>query len=392
MKLKAISLAIATSLAVAGQAPALANSEVDELKQQVQMLMDRIEQLEDKQQNTDKQMKSVASKQPTKVSTANDGSMLSFYGGVHISMDHNSETARGADKGTSLKSNASRLGFRGAMPTGWNDTELFYRAGIRYGATDDVNNEIEWRVAFAGLRGSWGAFRAGRLTTQYKSTYVKIDPWTDNAPQARQAGGMQGVSALHASYFNNAVQYNSPKFAGGASVGIWHAREFDDSDSDIHNNGVLRNFKGGHATGAGVRYENDGLYLAADVVDLNADEVSDDRLENDSGWQIAARYQFNDFSIAGMYEDVKDIGLGKNYYINAIYHLDDLRLIAAYGRNTDARFFDEDTINTWSIGAKYKLTDRSELFAAYVNRDRQNHDRLNTFTVGVNAKFGFSIR
>lgn len=89
-------------------------------------------------------------------------------------------------------------------------------------------------------------------------------------------------------------------------------------------------------------------------------------------------------------EDIEDIGLGKNLWVNGIYRIGKTRVIASYGQNRDALYYGEKDIDTWSLGAKYDLTDKSELFAAYVTRD-EGDDRYNTITVGVNAKFGASI-
>ncbi len=389
MKRTLLAASIAATLAVSSPS-AFADSEVEELRNTVERLMERIETLEAREERGERvASSSTADEGSGNAKPMNEGEKLSIYGGVHLSVDHNSDEGFGGEEGTGLKSNASRLGFKGAMPTLLDGTDLFYKAEVRYGAADEVDQEIEWREAYAGMRGGWGSLRAGRLGVHYKSTYTKIDPWTDNAPQARQAGGMQGVSALHASYFNNAVEYVTPKFNGfhGAA---WYSTQFDDENDQVHNAGPLKNFVDGRAAGAGLRYTGKSLMVSADMIEIDADEVLDDRLSNDTGWQLAARYRTGPITVAGLYEDVEDIGLGKNMWVNGIYRIGPTRLIASYGQNRDAEFFGDKDIDTWSLGAKYDLTDKSELFAAFVTRD-DGDDRYNTVTVGVNAKFGASL-
>ncbi|MFO7582182.1 porin [Guyparkeria sp.] len=389
MKRTLLATSIAATLAVSST-PAFADSEVEELRNTVERLMERIETLEAREERGERVASRTAGEGSGTVEPMNEGEKLSIYGGVHLSVDHNSGDFGDGSKGTGLKSNASRLGFKGAMPTLLDGTDLFYKAEVRYGAADEVDNEIEWREAYAGMRGGWGSLRAGRLGVHYKSTYTKIDPWTDNAPQARQSKGKQGVSAFHSSYFNNAMEYVTPRF-NGVHGAVWYSTQFDGEDADIHNaGGPLANFRGGDAMGAGLRYGGKGLRISADVIDIDADDVLDDRLANDTGWQVSARYRTGPFTVAGLYEDVEDIGLGKNLFINGIYRIGPTRLIASYGRNRDAEYWNDRDIDTWSLGAKYDLTDKSELFAAYVTRD-EGDDRYNTITVGVNAKFGASI-
>lgn len=321
---------------------------------------------------------------------------LKFYGQARVSIDHQSGNGRGAGtNGTSIVSNASRFGVKGAIASGLKDTNLIYQAEMRYETTDSVNGtagkSLEFREGYAGLAGkSWGKVRLGRLSTSYKTALTKIDPWNDNAPQSR-AGGRQGTSELHSSYFNNAFDYTTPKFGGGFTGSVWFASEFTNDANPLHNTGTLRNYTGGSASGGGIRYVSGPLFVAADVVDVNADAITRAGLTNGSGWELSARYKFGAFSIAGMIEDVENLGLGKNRYINGIYKFGKTRLIVGYGTNSGSTAYGANTdSNNFSIGAKYALNKKSELFAAYNTRENENaNTELNTLTLGINAKFGY---
>lgn len=196
------------------------------------------------------------------------------------------------------------------MPTTIGDTDLFYRAEVRYETTDFVNGgpgtttgtkRLEFREGFAGLKNKkYGKLRLGRLSTEHKKTLTTIGPWNDNVPQSR-AGGRQGSSELHSSYFNNLADYVTPSFLGGLSGSVWYATPFDDSSKPLYNTGTLKNYEGGQAGGIGVKYKHGPIFLVADYIDINADNITKLGLQNDSGWQVAARYQCSSFSISAFY-------------------------------------------------------------------------------------------
>lgn len=405
------SLALSALLAGTVATPALASdaATLRQLKTQMARMQAQIEALEQRLIEQETQQQAVAS-QVESVQKKDDrlARAVQVYGQANVSVDHRSGDWADGNGGTALNSNASRIGIKGELPTSLPQATLIYQMEVRYETTDYVNGgpgaedqsggarQIEFREAYAGLKGdAWGRFRAGRLNTGYKVTGTTVDPWTDNAPEAR-SGGRQGMSELHASYFNNAADYVTPKLFGGLTGNLWYATQFDDSDKPIHNTGVLRHYRAGQAGGFGAKYDNGTLFLGADWLDISADRISRGGLENGHAWQVAGRYKFGPFfgdqhvSLAALYEDAKDLGLGKNFYVNGIYFIDRFRLIAAYGQNRDGLVYGNKDWDNWSLGVKYALTPRSELLAAWNQRSDETADqRFNTFTLGLNAKFGY---
>jgi len=165
--------------------------------------------------------------------------------------------------------------------------------------------------------------------------------------------------------------------------------------------GPISNYQGGEAKGLGVKFKQRPWYIGVDWIDINANRigsgtlfVANAKIHNDSGWQIAGRYQAKDWSVAAFYDDVKNLGLDTNTYLNSTYKLGKTTLIATYGQNRDAtQFFNRD-IDTWSLGAKYALTKDLELFAAWVDRFEDAFGttaakNYQIFTLGINAKFGY---
>lgn len=382
----AIAVALLSTLTHTASADDLQN-----LKSQMAAMQAKINKLEAAQNKSSSAMTSGKKSGGASGWNANSKA-LKVYGQARVSIDSKSGDV---SDGTSIVSNASRIGMKGELPSGWGDSNLIYQAELRYETTDSATGiagkNVEFREGYGGLKSkTWGKVRLGRLGVGYKSSLTKIDPWNDNAPQSR-SGGRQGSSELHSSYFNNAIEYVTPKIGSGLTGNAWYASEFDNSTKPLHNTGTLKNLVGGNAGGVGAKYKNGPLFLAADFIDISADDTSGKPgLKNDSGYQVSGAYKFGPFSVAGLYEDVEDIGLGTNTYVNGIYTIGKNRIIAAYGQNRDGAVYGNKDWNNWSLGVKRKLNKKSEVFVAYNSRqdDTAGLDD-NTFTTGINVKFGY---
>jgi len=384
----AVSMVVATSSARADDAAILQQlrGQMQQIQQQIDALSKRLEAPSEKQEKAGEP----ATKQ--KEQTAALGKAVQVYGQMRLSGDNYSEDFGNGSKGFTVKSNASRFGIKGEVPTSLRDTFMIYQAEVLYGSADNTTQEIEWREGFAGLRGWWGQARLGRLDVPYKTTLTIIDPWNDSAPQSRGFGGRQGSSALHSSYFTNTVEYLTPVFAGFTG-GVWLSTQLDGENSSIHNASPVSNYKGGDAKGVGIKFNRGPFYVGADLIDIRSDSVSGG-MSNGSGWQVAARYKRGAWSAAALYEDVKHLGMGTNVYLNGTCMLGKTTLIATGGRNRDAVTYNKRNIDTWTLGAKYALTKDSELLVAWVNRNEGAYGttpgkEFQILTMGINAKFGY---
>jgi len=382
---------------------------LQQMQEQMKQMQAQIEALNKKlteQADSQKKVADTVAKVEKEEKARNNAAEV--YGRLSLSVDSNSDDF-GADtngKGTNgigIKSNASRFGFRGEIPTTLaGNTSIFYTAEVGYGSADEPTSEFLMREGFVGLKGGWGSTRLGRVTVPYKAVYASIDPWTDHVAQARQ-GGRQGASALNANYFNNTFEYISPKLAEAFTLSGWAAKQFDDENDTttgfLHNAGSLIQFKGGSAYGLGAKFEKGPWLASLDWLEFDADAITAQtftlkNLRNDDAWKLTGRYKAKDWSVAAHYEDAEDIGLGKNYYINGIYVIDKLSVIGTYGVNKDARTFMTGTTNanarfnnadTWSLGARYRIAKNSDLFAVYNSR-KQDRD-TNSNMAGVQDSF-----
>ncbi len=363
--------------------PAQAQSDAElikELRSSIEMLEQRLSSLEDKQQNTEKTVAAVQEKKENKW----DGHL---YGKVRVSVDNRSGDF--TDNRTSLSSNASRIGVHGTIPTPDSDMTAIYRAEMQYEATQADQTTFSFREAYAGLQSpKWGTLKLGRLTTMYKINLEKIDPWIDNALESH-AFGRQGSSELHANFFNSAIDYTTPDFGNGFTGSVWYSLALSDSSRALHNTGTLKNYVGGGAGGIGVQYEAGPLFLSADYIDVDADAISLTGLSNGGGYQLAAKYTFWDkLTLGAFYEDVDDLGLGENFYVNAIYRHKRYRFITSFGGNDDSDVYGNNEFTNWNVGVKYDLSKDSELIVGFDGRTDDDLDLdFNTFTIGLNTSF-----
>lgn len=332
---------------------------------------------------------------------------MKFYGQANISFDSSSvdygtNTAMvGRTEGGEFKSNASRFGMKGSLDTTLENTSLIYQLEAEYktvGENGDKagdDNSIYAREAYAGLKNKkFGKIRMGRLTTGYKSSYTAIDPWTDHVLQARQSG-QQGASNLDANYFNSTIEYVSPKMNGFEVNAHYSVLSDGSTTTDIHNSGKLAGLTGGSASGFGVKYTNGGLRLTADTITLDSDNdpTSLTSAQNGSSNQFTAQYKFGSgTTLAGLYEDATGVNLGKNVFMIASQKVGKNGLLtASYGLNEagkDNAYSKTDDATTIGLGGKYMLTKKSAIIAGWSQHERGN-DNATTFTLGIDAKFGY---
>ncbi|CAN8141475.1 hypothetical protein THIOSC13_620039 [uncultured Thiomicrorhabdus sp.] len=86
------------------------------------------------------------------------------------------------------------------------------------GANQDGNDTgsaaLTSRFYFAGLQGSMGKLIYGRLSTPYKMTGVKQDPFYDTSAGSGNGGSNFGYSSLINGFSDDSFAYYSPKMGG----------------------------------------------------------------------------------------------------------------------------------------------------------------------------------
>jgi len=337
--------------------------------------------------------------------------VIKVYGQANLSMDSSSVTngtttnVVGRKEGVEVLSNASRFGMKGVLDSSLENTSVIYQLEAEFKASGingdkQEDNMIYARESYAGLQSkAWGKVRIGRVTVGYKSSYTAIDPWTDHVLQARQSG-QQGASNINANYFNNAVDYVSPKMNGFQFNAHYSTLSDDSATKDLHNAGKMADFKGGTVSGFGLKYSLGGLRLTADTPTVDSDsnpgKTDPKKVKNGSANQITAQYKFSSgTSLAALYEDVSDLRLGTNLFAVVTQKVGKNGLLtASYGVNQGGSdnvyslSHNNEDATTIGLGAKYKLTKKSALILGWSKFERDAVD-ASTFTLGIDAKFGY---
>ncbi len=190
------------------------------------------------------------------------------------------------------KGNASAFFVKGAHDLG-NGLKGLYKLNFNPKFGDNFTS-VGTRDAYIGLSGGFGTVLFGRLSTPYKSSTVKWDPFLATFMQAR---GNNGMSGLHNSYVGNVLAYAN-KF-GPAKVVLAVAL---DEAKDAANNETY----GNHATTASLNVPVGPVELALAYFDASEMGGGPDK---NTAVKVGAKYGTGPFSVAVQYEQL-DKGAG----------------------------------------------------------------------------------
>ena len=285
-----------TGIAHSGMASADADTqqEIKALKQQVEMLMKRVEELSSREAATaakqDKIEKQVRA--PSAGGTlANSIKNIQFYGNMDISLDESTKGIAGriANDGVStpagrvgwlpaVSTNISYLGLRGKHDLGDGLSAVFQletqldisaTAGtVNSNSANDsvVKGALTSRNSFIGLSSNIGAFKIGKTDAPLKLSTARMNPFSgtvgDNSAIIGNSGGDNRVE--FGTRLDHAIWYESPKMGSISFSGLWSPGQNRSSDNSIQAIGES-SCAGGNVPGSGaLPYGcNDGSYGSA---------------------------------------------------------------------------------------------------------------------------------
>lgn len=254
--------------------------------------------------------------------------------------------------------NASRVGIKGSQ--GNDSLKAIYH--IQMGAENDAaGTALTSRFYFAGLQGSMGKLIYGRLSTPYKMTGVKQDPFYDTSAGTANGGSNYGSSNLINGFTNNSFAYYSPKM-GGLSFNASFSMAEDDTTDD--------------GMGVGAEYAAGGLKFGVNHLILDGDSATGTVAGSgsiDSATRVYAGAKMGALDVNLSYEMLDDAGDTKLTQVNAAYNATkSMKLAASYGMvdsdNAAAtgRHAEGDNI---TAGAFYKVLPKTTVHALYTNTD-----------------------
>ncbi len=132
------------------------------------------------------------------------GPHVTVYGVAHASLNNNDQ----ADNWT-VKSNASRLGFKGSEDLG-NGMKATFQMEMGYDLTDGAGVTGTNRNSYVGLAGGFGEVRVGRHDTPAKAAFYS----TGNDLLGDSIIDLNGLQGFTERRVSNAIAYISPDFGG----------------------------------------------------------------------------------------------------------------------------------------------------------------------------------
>ena len=146
---------------------------------------------------------------------------LDVYGKVNVSLQ---SSDKGDGSETELKSNASRLGFKGSQKLDSGLTIIYkYEMQVDVTGDNDKGDNISARNQYIGLEGDFGQILLGRNDTVFKKSQGKFDLFNDYNADIKKL--WKGDNRL-----SDSITYYSPKFSG-VQFGISYILDEENDDS-----------------------------------------------------------------------------------------------------------------------------------------------------------------
>lgn len=307
--------------------------------------------------------------------------------------------------GWELRSNASRLGFKGDSDIG-NGLTAVYKMEFEIDMTDESKSSedfIKSRNQYVGLATeSAGEFLLGRIDTPLKQAQGKVDLFGDHAADIK-------VLMVGENRANNTLAYVSPKLADAVTIKVSLFPGEDtavlegSTAAETADNGIF------DALSFSVAFEQDGLYAAL-AFDSEVDgketggEVGPDVGNLSTGTikmdvtRLVGQYKMDNFVIGGIYQMAESAEEGDDAEETALVieggiTLENTFLKAAFGTSEDKEGGDTVLERTLlAIGVEQKFDKQTKVYGEYTKMDYDFNSGFyeptgSALTVGVQHNF-----
>ena len=282
---------------------------------------------------------------------------VTLYGRAHMSVDW---LDAGAESGTYVSSNSSRLGVRASRDVGGLNAHVKYESRV---ALDDGDGSFGLftgaRESFLGIGGDFGIVRAGRITAPMQTHWDRFQLFGD---QAGDVGDFIGGGGRGNRYGNTLMYTTSdwwtPADPYRVMIGVIPAGKDEDA-------GLL----------LGLDYESGPLFLGLSANYFGSDSPVVGGAENVTAFQLLGNYRFGSTRLFGILSSVQNRGGADGaddmaYVFGIGHNINPSTVLKAQVLYYDADLADGDA-TAYTIGADYFLDSRTRLFfaASVVNND-----------------------
>lgn len=279
--------------------------------------------------------------------------MPDFYGKLNLSVQNANEDGNSF---TEVKSNASRVGFKGKGELNHGLTAIYK---VEYQTSPDNGDALKQRNTYAGLKGDFGTVQVGLFDTPLKKLQKKVDLFND------LEGDIKNVITKSDNREKNSVQYTSPKFAGLQFKVDQIASEDKSSARKDATSTSLTYTRGDYYVG--VAYDNKVEANTTDVLRAVAQAKV-------AGAQLGLLWEKQD----------KNGDKSEGWLVSAAYKVAGVKLKAQHG---ESEINNAEGANTTSFGADYKLGKGAKAYVYYTENDFRKKKDTNYAGVGIEYKF-----
>jgi predicted porin len=284
---------------------------------------------------------------------------VDIYGKANVSVQSSDE---GDGTFTEVKSNASRIGFKGKQDLG-NGLNVIFKAEFQVDLDGDSSkgDSITDRNQYVGLKGFFGEILLGNNDTVLKQSQGKVDLFGDlNADIKSLWKGENRMS--------DTITYKSPKF-GAFQAGITFVSE-DSIDGD-------------DATSFAVTYGDSGLKKSK----VYASVAVDSEVKGYDTTRATIQAKLSGFTLGAMVQTQEEVATGKEMdglFISGKYSINNVTLKAQI---QTAEFDGGIDKSGMSVGADYKLAKGTKLYAFYSTFDMDTAADEDYLGLGIEYKF-----
>lgn len=284
---------------------------------------------------------------------------IDIYGKANLSLQSNDE---GEGSFTEVKSNASRIGFKGNHDLG-NDLTVIYKAEFQVDldGDSDKGDSITDRNQYLGLSGNFGEVLLGRNDTMLKQSQGKVDLFNDLNGDIKNLWKGENRMA-------DTVSYKTPKF-NDFRLGVTYIAE-DSADAEDAYSVAL--FYGDKALKKSKIFAS----IAVDSEVKGYDTTRATIQGKVSGVVLGAIYHKQ--------EKIDGSGEVDGFLVSAKYKMDK---ITFKGQYQTADHKDGDDKSGFSVGADYALAKSTKLYTFYTTFDMDSSEDLDYLAAGIEYKF-----
>lgn len=293
------------------------------------------------------------------ISVSSFAADVTIYGKANVSVQSSDE---GEGSFTEVKSNASRIGFKGTHELS-DGLSVVYKAEFQVDldGDSDKGDSITDRNQYVGLKGNFGEILLGKNDTVLKQSQGKVDLFSDLNGDIKNLWKGENRMA-------DTITFKSKKF-NGLQFGMTYVAE-DSVDGE-------------DATSIAVTYGDSALKKSK----FYASVAIDSEMKGYDVTRATLQGKLAGFTLGAMVQTQEEVSSGKEmdgFLASAKYSIDNWSLKA---QMQTANFDGGDDKSGVTVGADYKLAKNTKLYGFYTTFDMDSGADEDYLAAGIEYKF-----